>query len=191
MQLHNSRMQNQQTAQQQGALGTYNAAYQAATAQPGAALAKVLAIDPLAAKQIQDQAKGDPDAADGMARVWASEVGNQAYQYTGRKPVTGNDGISRDPFNQRPILGQTPIGMSAEKHAAYLESLATPVDTGAAAQAPARRHRSRQAVTPQSATHRSSARLRVSGASEGAPSRPRDSSTANLQWDATWTSSEP
>ena len=68
-----------------------------------------------------------------MARVWASEVGNQAYQYTGRKPVTGNDGISRDPFNQRPILGQTPIGMSAEQHAAYLERLATPVDIGAAA----------------------------------------------------------
>ena len=40
-------MQNQQTAQQQGALGTYNAAYQAAIAQPGAALAKVLAIDPI------------------------------------------------------------------------------------------------------------------------------------------------
>jgi hypothetical protein len=131
MQLHNSRMQNQQTAQQQGALSTYNAAYQAATAPPGAALAKVMNIDPTAAKEIQERSGGDADAADGMARVWASEVGNQTYQQTGRKPVTGTDGIARDPFSQRPILGQTPVGMSAEQHAAYLERLATPVDIGA------------------------------------------------------------
>ena len=109
MALHTSRMQNQQTSQQQGALGTYNAAYQAATAAPGAALAKVLAIDPLAAKQIQQRSNGDPDAADAMARVWAGEVGNQTYQQTGRKPVTGTDGIARDPFSQRPLLGQIPI----------------------------------------------------------------------------------
>jgi len=133
MQLHNSRMQNQQTAQQQGALGTYNAAYQVATAPQGGALAKVLNIDPLAAKEIQQRSNGDPGAADAMARVWAGEVGNQTYQQTGRKPVTGTDGISRDPFSSRPILGQTPVGMSAEQHAAYLERLATPVDTGAPA----------------------------------------------------------
>lgn len=129
--MHTARMQNQQTAQQQGALGTYNAAYQAANAAPGTALAKVMNIDPLAAKQIQERSNGDADAADNMARVWAGEVGNQTYQQTGRKPVTGTDGIARDPFSQRPILGQTPVGMSAEQHAAYLERLATPVDTGA------------------------------------------------------------
>src|ERR1700677_3350783 len=112
MALHTSRMQNQQTSQQQGALGTYNAAYQAATAAPGAALAKALAIDPLAAQQIQERSNGDPDAADAMARDWAGEVGNQTYQQTGRKPVTSSDGISRDPFTGRPILVQVPVGQS-------------------------------------------------------------------------------
>ena len=136
LQLHTSRMQNQQTAQQQGALGTYNAAYQAATAPPGAALAKVMNIDPLAAKQIQERSSGDADAADAMARVWAGEVGNQTYQQTGRKPVTGSDGIARDPFSERPILGQTPVGQSAEEHANWLARLAGPVDTGAAARPP-------------------------------------------------------
>ena len=131
MQLHNSRMQNQQTAQQQGALGTYNAAYQVTQAPPGAALAKVMNIDPLAAKQIQERSNGDADAADKMARVWAGEVGNQTYQQTGRKPVTGSDGIARDPFSQRPLLGQTPIGMSAAEQAHWLATLAGPVDIGA------------------------------------------------------------
>lgn len=130
--VHQARMQNQQTAQQQGASAIYQAAYQAASAPTGAALSKVREIDPLAADQISKMAT-NPQDADKLARTWASQVGNAVHQYSGR-PIddTAKDGIPRDKLTSAPLLGGTPVGVSADEQVQNLIRLhGTTVDTGA------------------------------------------------------------
>jgi hypothetical protein len=129
---HQARMQNLTTANQQGASVAYDQAYDIASSKPGAALAKVQKVAPQEAAQISQMAS-DPQDADNLARVWAGQAGNSIYRYSGREPTVGSDGVARDKLNLRPVLGQVPAGMSAEQHAAYLERLATPIDTGAPA----------------------------------------------------------
>ena len=135
MALHTARMQNQQTAQTQGASALYDAAYEAASAPKGAALSKVRAIDPVAAEEILAKSNGNADDADGMARVWASQTGNAAHKYSGR-PIDDKapDGVQRDAPTGKPLLGAVPFGMSAEQSANYNAKLyGSTVDTGAPA----------------------------------------------------------
>jgi Chaperone of endosialidase len=129
---HQARITNLQTANQQGASVGYDQAYAVASAPAGGALAKMRTIAPTEADKISKIADNTDDA-DQLARSWASQVGNSAYRYSGREPVTGTDGVTRDKLNQRPILGQVPAGMSADAYASYLERKAAPVDTGAPA----------------------------------------------------------
>jgi hypothetical protein len=129
---HTARITNLQTANQQGASVAYDQAYDVASTPKGAALAKMRTVAPQEAQRISAIAQ-DPEDADALARTWAAQAGNSVYRYSGRKPVTGKDGVARDQDNGRPLLGQVPEGMSAEQHANYLERLAAPVDTGAPA----------------------------------------------------------
>jgi hypothetical protein len=129
---HTARIQSLTTTNQLRASNGYDQAYTVASAPPGKAVVAMQRVAPQEAGRISQIATSQDDA-DALARAWASQTGNAVYRYAGREPVTGPDGIARDKLNQRPVLGQTPVGMSAEQNASFLERLATPVDTGAAA----------------------------------------------------------
>jgi hypothetical protein len=131
--LHNANLQNRKTVYEQSGGVNYDALSKIAGAPAGAAIQEMAKVDPTDAAKLQQIAQ-NPHDLDGLARSWASQVGNNLYRYTGRgDPLVDTDGIARDKASRQPILGQIPVGYSAKDYGDYLLRAAGPVETGSEA----------------------------------------------------------
>ncbi len=92
-----------------------------ATADPGLAIAQLKAVAPNTAAQIEKAARNpdgteNADQADQMARDYATHVGVEVHQYTGRETKRLEDGTPVDAKTELPVTGATASGLSASAY---------------------------------------------------------------------------
>jgi hypothetical protein len=173
---HNARMENQKAGMQLGANLDYQHADAIFNASPGTAFGMLQSINPEAAANIQKIATAKGLDADGLARSYASDVGQATHQWSGRAIDTSQkDGIARDGPLNHPLLGGVPSGMSPDTWASYSLARGKTEDTGARARPTvaslAKGTGVAPPVTPASPYAGGAAPLPVAPATSGAPLR--------------------
>lgn len=136
-QMHDRRVQNQQTQAVKSASDTYDSAFQVATSPPGAALQALNRGGPEAqakAAQIEATAKSkgwSPEEIDRHVRELATEIGGSSYAFSkyAADAKRDTDGILKD-SRGRPVLESTQAGLSAPQQSERQIKLAEPVTYG-------------------------------------------------------------